>query len=399
MIKKQIGWLSKTAILGTIGLIAITGCSLGPKQLGSALLSKNKDTYYSTLKLNILEEALHENYIGELDENALEEGVYRGLVSSLDDAYSFYLTQEEYNKYEVERVGNYKGVGLEVTWGLNSQSLIVTGVISDSAADIAGIKIGDKIQKIDGIKAMLSNEMELYEKLFGGSDDTLVCEVRTKLEDEIKTIDLTPGFVTLAPFTAEVLTGNIGYIKDIAFKSTTLELLNQTLANWQLQNVSSIILDLRDTSSDQIEVAYKLSDMFLDTGIAFATTEKDITTPYETTLGSYDGRVVLLVNSGTSGVVEAFVRALQLNGQIQVVGTQTAGKGTLQKLIQLEDGSGLYLTTGYIFDGDGQSFNEKGITPDIPAELSTVTKLRYMTEGTISLEEDEIVQAAIEILK
>lgn len=362
--------------------------------------NKQLSVEYSQRKLDALEGVVKSNYIGEIIDDNMIEGIYKGYVYGVGDAYTTYLTKEAFSKEETEAEGNYVGTGIKFAWGISNQYLMITEVIPNSPADKAGIVVGDKIFAIDGIKALGSNDTKIYEKLTYNGKDPVKYTIKNNDETETKEVTLTADVVKINLVDAKLLEDGTGYIVLDGLVDHTVEEIQAALDKLINEDAHSLVLDIRNVYSDNLEEVQKLCDLFLDKEVAFSVKSKDGSIKsYETTEGSCTLPLAVLTNTYTEGVIEAFPAAIEAYSRGSVVGEETAGNGTTQVRVPLEDGSGLSITTGLILDAKGNQIKDNGVVPTTIQKTITENTLELVTTGTLKLENDVVLQKAIEVLK
>ena len=393
--------------VGTGVLVALVGAGTlygfnnvsSAKEKGSLTGVLSGGTYNKT-KVKALSDVIGSVYIGESDSDEMTEGIYKGFVYGLGDGYTVYLSEDDFNKEQTEAKGNYVGTGIKFTWGITNQHLIVTDVIPSSPADKAGIVVGDKIFEIDGIKAMGSNDTKIYEKLVYSGSDPVRYLIKNNAETESKEVELVADVVEINLIDAKLLENHIGYIELSGLVETTPDELQETIDKLISEGAEKFILDLRGVYSDNCEAVQKLSDLFIGQNEVFSVKNKDNTvTPYTAEKGAYDMPLAVLTNNYTEGVIEAFPAAIKAFNKGTIVGEKTAGNGTTNVRVPLEDGSGLSITTGVVLDAEGNQIKDQGVMPDVVQKTVTENTLELVTTGVLKLENDVVLQKAIEVLK
>lgn len=385
----------KVAIKTGIGVI-VGALLAGGTTLYAQRMFLNKEEKFSQSKLAFINALVGNKYITDASAKEMTEGIYKGYVYGLGDAYTTYLTAEEFVKEQVEADGAYVGTGIEFAWGITNQYLIVTGVIPGSPADEAHIKMGDKITAIDGTKAMMSNEIEIYEKLTYTGQDTVTYMITDNDGQNKREIKLQSRVVEVELLKSELMNNEIGYIQLEGLVDGTTNELRDLMENLKEQGASKWVLDLRGTSSKNIEEVKALCDLFLPEQVAFTVEDKNQEIKeYKTTKEHFEEPVTLITNRYTSGAVEAFVGAIKELHRGQIVGERTAGNGTTQQLIKLDDGSGICITTGVIIGPNKEKIKDNGITPDILERTPTTSTLELVTTGVVQKENDVLLQSAI----
>lgn len=381
--------LSKKAI------IIIASCSI--IVLGMGCHSKTSSTYYSTSKLDMIKKYLSSGYLYDINETSEEdivESIYTSYVNELGNSATYYLSADEFNQAKASNEGNYVGVGLKMTWETDGRSLLVTDVIPNSSADKAGLKVGDHILAIDDIEVVSANEKEVLEKISYTGADPITYKIKKTEDDKEEAVSLTATLVALEDLSYEILS-QVGYIKLESIRDGTSEHLEKVLEELEAKKVKGIILDVRELYTNNITEVAKVCDLFLEEGTAFKLKhgENDIQS-FDMTLGKYEQKVVVLTDRSTRGGAEAFVSALK--GIAYQMGTDTYGLVYVSELIPLEDGSGMSVATGILYDQYGEVLSDKGIEPDEMVFMTEAEKVQYIEKGSISQENDSLLKKALE---
>jgi len=307
------------------------------------------------------------NYVEPKDSKELIYGAIKGMVGSLDPHSSF-MTSEEHKDLMIETKGSFTGVGIEIT--MRENVITVVSPIEGTPAYKAGIKAGDKIIKIND---ELTNDMTLADavKLIRGAKGTEV-KITVSREGSEKPLDfnIVRDVIPLRSVRALKLSPDIGYIRISNFQSKTEQDLTENLKKLESEEgIKGLILDLRNNPGGLLNQAIKVSDVFLDEGIIVSTKGRDSRQDMEISATrngvkrSYP--IIVLVNEGSASASEIVAGALQDNKRALVLGTKTFGKGSVQTILPLSDGSGLRLTTARYYTPSGNSIQLTGIQPDI----------------------------------
>ncbi len=308
---------------------------------------------------------IDEYYLGEVDENKLKESAIKGYVEGLGDEYSEYITKEEYEEYEINIMGNYVGIGIYMSAYKDSDEIVVLSTIEDSPAESAGILTGDIILKVDGIEYD-GEHLDEASAAIKGEEGTKV-KIEIKRNEQIMELEVERKKVIVNPVKSEVKENNIGYIKLTSFDEETSKIFKEKYEELQKQNIQSLIIDLRDNGGGIVQEALTIADYMLEKDskmlitvnkkenevIETAKTDPIITIP-----------VVLLVNENSASASEILAGALKDNNRAKIVGTKTYGKGVIQELLRLKDGSAIKLTTEEYYTPNRTKINKVGIEPD-----------------------------------
>ena len=325
-------------------------------------------------KLKVFTEVLtliQANYVEEVHSKDLVYGAIRGMLETLDPHSSF-MPPEMYREMQVETQGSFGGLGIEIT--VRDRLLTVVAPIEGTPADRAGILAGDRIVKIDGEP---SKEMTLFEavrKLRGPRGSRVTISIMREGFTEPRDFAITRETIEVHSVRSSDLGEKIGYIRMTSFQERTARDLEKTLEQFQTSGVRALVLDLRNNPGGLLSQAVQAADLFLQKGQLIVYTEgrarnQDLRFSAEHTKTLPQVPMVVLVNGGSASASEIVAGALQDHKRAVILGTATFGKGSVQTVIPLNDGSGLRLTTAKYFTPRGQSIQGKGITPDIVVEL------------------------------
>lgn len=309
------------------------------------------------------------NYIEELKANDLIDNAIRGMLSDLDP-HSMYLSAEDFKQMRVDTKGEFGGLGLEVT--MKDEQLTVISPIEGTPADRAGIKPGDRIVKIEG-QPTKGMTLELAVKKMRGPIGSKVNMTisREGLKDTLD-VSLKRETVHIRSVVSELSGGNYGYVRIKSFQEGTDRELSRALDKLEKGaggSLKGLILDLRNNPGGLLDEAVHVADEFLESGAIVSTIGKKGAFQ-EVEMAHKEGTrkftpMITLVNVGSASASEIVAGALQDQGRSVILGEQTFGKGSVQTIIDLEDGSGLKLTIAKYYTPKGRSIQAVGITPDI----------------------------------
>ena len=314
---------------------------------------------------------IERNYVDKVDSEELTNNAIEGMLKTLDP-YSAYLSPERYKELEIGTSGEFGGVGMEVA--VENGVLKVISPIEGSPADIAGVKPGDLITEIDGKS---TRGMVVYDavKLLRGPKGSNVTITLTREGEGSRDITLTRDVIHIKSVRYKLLDDGIGYIKVSQFQENVSDELTDALSKLELDNGGSLrglVLDLRNNPGGLLDEAIKITDEFIDKGLIVSVRGRtsDQSKEYYATKGESkrDLSLVVLVNKGSASASEVVAEALQDSNRATIVGSKTFGKGSVQTIIQLDDGSGLKLTTAKFYAPSGRSISDVGVTPDIIVE-------------------------------
>ncbi|MCB9757709.1 MAG: S41 family peptidase [Candidatus Omnitrophica bacterium] len=315
---------------------------------------------------------IQSEYVDVKTPQELIYGSLKGMLGSLDP-HSQFLTPEDYKELKSETQGKFGGLGIEIS--IKDGLLTVVTPIDDTPAYKAGLKAGDRIVKIE---KELTKDMSLNDavKLLRGEPGTDV-KITVLREDDFKLLDFTIKREIIQIQDVKnvmILDDHIGYVRLAEFREESFNEMHKALDKLRKDGMDSLIVDLRNNPGGLLNVAIKISEDFLVPGQLIVSTKgrhaaQDIETYSKNTQGKVtDIPVVVLINQGSASGSEILAGALQDNKRAVILGEQSFGKGSVQSVIPLPDGSGLRLTTSKYFTPSGRSIHGKGITPDIVIE-------------------------------
>ncbi len=331
-----------------------------------------ENDFFSELKLIIrVYQIVKNEYIEKVETSKLIEGAIRGMVESLNDPRSRWLSVEEYEEINVERKGEFGGLGMTV--GIKDHSLVIVAPLDDTPASKAGLQAGDKIIKINGESTKNMSLDEAVSKLRGevGTPVTITI-IREGIEEPLE-FTLTRALIKLPNVKYRILKGKIGYIKIIGFTNEeTSRNLREALIFLKQEGVEALILDLRNNPGGLLSEAVKVADEFLSSGVIVSTRGRN---PAQNEVYSaHPGGeglgvpLVVLINRGSASASEIVAGAIKDHQRGIILGTTSFGKGTVQSVIPLEDGSAVTLTTAKYYTPSGVCIEGEGIKPDMRIE-------------------------------
>jgi len=356
------------------------------------------EVYEENIKIQQVKQVIDEMYLWEYDQEDLYEGQIKGMVDALGDPYSVYMTKDEYESFNIETDGIYGGVGIIVTPG-EDDLITVVSPIEDTPGERAGIRTGDKIIKVEG-KEYFSETMDEAVSLMRGEPDTdvQITIMRRDKDGNTETFDLniTREIIRLQSVKSGVVQEDIGYIRLTAFDNLTYEDFRKALMDIQSKNVKGIVLDLRSNPGGLLNVSVDIADELLGEGTVVYTEDKYKQRQYEESDSKMvDLPLVVLVNEGSASASEILAGAIRDLDRGTLVGTTTFGKGLVQRIRDLPDGSGIKVTVAEYFTPDGINIHGTGIEPDVVVELNEDVE----GIGLDYLDQDNQLQKAIEVLR
>ena len=343
-------------------------------------------------KLSVLKGLIDENYIGDVDEEALEEGIYKGYIQGLEDPYSVYYNEEETKDLYETTEGEYSGIGAVLSQDLESGVIALVQIYEGSPAAKAGLKDNDILTKVGDIEVtgMDLSEVVTYIKGEKGTDVDLTV-LRGEDAEEI-TVTATRDTVEAQTVKYEMLEGQTGYLSVSEFDSVTYAQYEEALNELTAQGMTGLIVDLRNNPGGNLNTVCEMLDLVLPKGTIVYTEDKDGKRETATSDDEHQINVpmVVLVNGNSASASEIYAGAVQDYGIGKIVGTQTYGKGVVQQIFDLGDGTSVKLTIAEYFTPNGRSIDGEGITPDVEVE--------YEADEN-NPEADNQLEKALEVMK
>ena len=305
------------------------------------------------------------NYVDETKVKDLVQGAIRGMLSTLDP-HSAYMTPEMYKEMQVETKGEFGGVGIQI--GVKENRLAVIAPIDGTPAQRAGIKAGDYITKVNDEPTKDLSLMDAVQKMRGPKGTKVNLTIQREGAADPLQFMLIRDTIKIESVKSKVLE-NIGYVKLTQFQEATGRDLGKVLKQFKEQKLQSTILDLRNNPGGLLTAAVEVSEQFLPNGKLVVYTKGRESKKDEWFAKGKDqmedSPMIILVNEGSASASEIVAGALQDYGRAVIVGTTSFGKGSVQTILPLGDGSGLRLTTAKYYTPKGRSIQSTGITPDI----------------------------------
>lgn len=337
---------------------------------GRGVKADNEDLYKNIEIFTEVLRQIEDNYVESQDAQTLIYGAIKGMVQGLDPHSSF-MTKEEHQDLLIETKGSFSGIGIEIT--VKDNILTVVSPIEGTPAYKAGLKAGDKIIKIEDKP---TNDMTLMDavNLIRGPKGT---EIRLTISregiDKPLSFRITRDMIPLKSVRHYMLKPDIGYMRISTFQGNTAEDLSSALNDVEGNGkLKGLILDLRNNPGGLLREAIAVSDLFLDSGLIVSTKgrnpEQDIIESAHKNDRERNYPIIVLVNEGSASASEIVAGALQDNKRALILGSKTFGKGSVQTILPLSDGSGLRLTTARYYTPSGKSIQASGIIPDIELE-------------------------------
>ncbi|WP_449244355.1 S41 family peptidase [Desulfobacca acetoxidans] len=331
-------------------------------------------------QLSVFAEALgiiEDNYVEAKDTKKLIYGAIKGMVSSLD-SHSSFMAPEEFKELQIETKGSFSGIGIEITH--KDGLLIVVSPIEGTPAYKAGLQAGDRIVKIDGVNTKNMTLMEAVRRIRGAKGSTVTLGIMRENLGKLKNYVLVREIIPIRSIRTRYFEDGIGYIRITNFQDKTDHDLRRAIKDLtaKCKPLRGLIVDLRNDPGGLLDQAVKVADEFLSSGLIVYTEGRNKAQTHrfyanqENTGLEKSIPIVVLINEGSASASEIVAGAIQDQKRGLLVGAKSFGKGSVQTIIPLEDGSALRLTTAHYYTPSGRSIQEKGIQPDLVVEAPPI---------------------------
>lgn len=358
----------KKAIVYGVILVVVTALFTSTLQIaiGNKVVV-SKDIYESLKKYNkmlALESIIDDDFYQKPSEANLVNGAIKGLFSGLDDPYSQYYTADEFERLKEQTSGSFVGIGVVISPNSEDDSITVVSPIEGSPAEKSGILAGDKILKVDGKTVSAKNSDEAVSKIKGKKGTEV--DLTIKRGEQLIDVKVKREEIVSKTVKSEVLEDNIGYLKITSFSEHTYKEFKTALDKLKKDNIKGLVLDLRDNPGGLLTVCKDIADDLIGEGTIVYTKDNKGDTEY---LKSNEDKlglpIAVLTNKNSASASEILTGAIVDNKEGVSVGTTTFGKGLVQSVRELKDGTGYKLTTAQYFTPNGDYINGKGIKPTI----------------------------------
>jgi len=322
-------------------------------------------------KLERIEDLIDDNFYFEDDDEAKQDGIIRGYMDSLDDPYSVYYTAEEYADFMEDADGEYVGVGVQVSQDIETKVITVTKVF-DGPAKEAGIQNEDVLTKVNGEDITTQDINAVVDKIKGEEGTEVTVTVYRASDKKEHDFTMKRRKVENPTVEYKMLDNNIGYIQISSFAEVTAEQFVEGIINLDTSGMEGLIIDLRDNGGGLLDIAVAMLDYMLPEGKIVYTEDKygNVTSEYTSTDEyQFNKPLVVLVNGYSASASEIFAGAIKDYGIGTIIGETTYGKGIVQRMFPLDDGSAIKLTIAKYFTPKGNDIHKIGIEPDVEVEL------------------------------
>lgn len=349
-------------------------------------------------KIETLEELIDRMfYLHEVTDEELAEGIYRGMMKALDDPYSVYYTKEEVEELQMSTAGIYYGIGAYIMFDKEGNSTKISSVMPDSPAERAGLRANDLIYAIDG-ESIYGMDVSDSVKLIKGEENTEV--VMSILRDgERMDVTVIRGKVETPTVVSRMLEDRMGYIQIVEFDDVTSGQFETALKNLKSRGMKGLVLDLRQNPGGNLDTVVEIGEMLLPKGLIVYTEDKNGKREEYRSNGKHelDIPMTVLVDMNSASAAEILAGAIQDYKKGTLIGTTTYGKGIVQAVRSLRDGSAIKITISSYFTPNGRNIHGVGIEPDILCEFDGETY--YATEGEVDNQLNKAKEVLAEMMK
>ena len=370
----------KGALKGALAVLLIMSMvSCGIKLPGTSKTSKKSSSTSNSeellddstkTKLKLLEQLVDESYSGDIDMDDLQEGLYRGYIDGLGDKYSVYYDEDETKALMQSTSGEFGGIGALFSQDKDTKVITFLKVYEGSGAEEAGFKVDDILYKVDGKDISGEDLSEVVSKIRGDEGTTVELTVLRGDDGEEYTATVTRKIVQTDTVYHEMKEDKIGYIQVTEFDDVTTDQYKEALEDLENQGMKGLVVDLRNNPGGNVDTVTDMLDLMLPEGTTLSIKDKQ---GKESVYESDDEHqftkpLVVLVNENSASASEIFSGAIQTFGTGEVVGTTTYGKGVVQQIFDLKDGTSVKLTIAEYLIAGQFGINGKGVTPDVEVQ-------------------------------
>ena len=347
----------------------------------------------TTRKMMAIEDVIEKYYLEDMDAQTLEDGIYAGMIDSLGDPYSAYYSAEELQEMEQDVEGIYYGIGAYVGIDAATNLPVISGVIEGTPAEESDLRDGDIIYMVDGTSTQGMDTDDVVALIRGEENTTVHLTLVRNGEEDYVEVDVTRRKVESPTVNYEMMENDIGYIQITEFDQVTIDQFTEALAVCKGSDMKGLVLDLRSNPGGSLNVVCEIARKLLPEGLIVYTEDKYGQKEELTCDGTNEIQVpvVVLVNGYSASASEILAGAIQDHEKGILMGTKTFGKGIVQRVISLSDGSAVKLTISTYYTPNGKDIHGVGIEPDKVVEFDADL---YYDEGI-----DNQLEAAVKYLQ
>jgi len=384
-----------TGVLVTLGVMVVAFVCvffLWGQSLVKGVSSGGVLSSAAVTKIELLEKMVDKYYLHDYTTDDMREGMYAGLIEGLGDKYTVYYNQEETKELEETTSGSYSGIGAVFTQDKDTNIITCLSVYGGSPAEEAGMAAGDILYKVNGEDITEKSLTDVVKNIKGEEGTTV--DLTLYRDGQEMTITATRRSIEIQTVSYKMMDNQIGYIKVTEFEETTLDQFKKAKEDLTAQGAAGLVIDLRDNPGGNVDTVCDMLDELLPQGLIVYTKDKDgnVKNYYSKGDDTLGMPLTVLVNENSASASEIFSGAVQDRGIGTIVGTTTYGKGVMQSVFDLKDGTAIKITTFEYFTPNGRSINGVGITPNV--EVADPSAKDSADETT-----DTQLQKALEITK
>ncbi len=375
--EKKVYWKGVAAgVLGVITIICltiiittVTGVmdwrQILPNYQGKVLNAQTE------AKLREMQAYIDMYYLDDIDQKQMENAMYGGVVEGLGDDYAAYYDREAYSDLMEKTMGNYCGIGAYVSQNVTTGAVTIIEPIEGSPAQKAGLQFGDIVLQVDGVDVTGKDLSEVVGMMKGEPKTKVKLQIARPGEENYRDVIIERAEIQSETVEYRLLDEKIGYIAVSAFEEVTKQQFRKALNELEKQGQQSLIIDLRNNGGGLLDTAVDMLDRMLPEGMVVYIQDKNGKKDEYHSSGeeSFQKPVVILVNENSASASEVFAGAMQDYGKAVLVGEKTFGKGIVQSVFELSDGTAVKLTTSKYYTPKGRNIHGTGLMPDIEAEL------------------------------
>lgn len=346
-------------------------------------------------KLLYLKNFIDKYYYQDVSEVDFADGIFKGLFESLDDPYSEYMNKKEYEAFTTHTKGSFSGIGIIVAPGKNNLITIVSP-IEDTPGEKAGLRSGDMIVKVNGVEYKADQMDEAIANMKGKKGTKVNLTIAREGLAEPFDIEIKRDDVRLKSVKARVIENNIGVIKITMFDELTFKDFDKALNALEKKNIKGLIIDLRNNPGGSLDQCTKIADRLLGKQLIVYTKDRNGKThEINSDASKVDLPLAILVNGGSASASEILTGAVKDSKSGTIIGTTTFGKGLVQTVRKLSDGTGFKMTISQYFTPNGTYIHGKGIEPNIVIDMPE----ELIKKPEVADSEDPQLQKAITVIK
>lgn len=348
-------------------------------------------------KIQKLEAYINQYYMEEVDEDALAEGIYKGLMQSLKDPYSTYYTKAEYDALMESSSGVYYGIGASVSQNVTTGIVSIVKPFLTTPAHEAGLLPGDIVYKVNGEEVTGMDLTEVVGRIKGEEGTKAQITIIREGESEPMEFSIARRKIEVPTIEYEMLADKIGYIAVTEFDEITAEQFKNALADLEKQGQKGLIVDIRNNPGGLLDTVVDMLNRMLPKGLIVYTEDKygNKEEKFSDAKEEFNKPLAVLINGNSASASEIFAGAIQDYELGTIVGTTSFGKGIVQSIIPLFDGTAIKVTVSKYFTPNGKNIHGIGIEPDVTVELNEGLKQKVVIEKS----EDNQLQKAIDIVE